>query len=114
VEQIAIARLKSFILEETENKEIIVNFHPDLTEIIRESKYLDRLGLSLPETAMNVTLQVLSCFLLYSFAFTSFMFVNKLPLGGQISQVRRRSQVNDDKLLCRIGDGNHRGKAAFA
>jgi len=33
------------------------NFAPELTMIIRESKYLDRLGYQVPEMALNVTLQ---------------------------------------------------------
>jgi dynein heavy chain, axonemal len=33
------------------------NFAPELTMIIRESKYLDRLGYQVPEAALNVTLQ---------------------------------------------------------
>ena len=34
-----------------------VNFSPKLTMLIRESKYLDRMGFEIPETALNVTLQ---------------------------------------------------------
>ena len=36
---------------------LLLNFHKDLLEIIQESKYLDRLGFKIPETAMNITLQ---------------------------------------------------------
>lgn len=36
---------------------IVVNFDPELTTLIRESKYLDRMGFPVPETALNVTLQ---------------------------------------------------------
>ena len=36
---------------------IVVNFDEQLTVLIRESKYLDRMGFSVPETALNVTLQ---------------------------------------------------------
>jgi dynein heavy chain len=35
-----------------------VNFNPDLTTIIRETKYLDQLGFKVPETALSVMLQV--------------------------------------------------------
>jgi dynein heavy chain len=60
VEQIATARLNNFILvEDPEAKEIVVNFHPDLISIIRETKYLDKLGYTIPETALNITLQVI-------------------------------------------------------
>jgi dynein heavy chain len=34
-----------------------VNFSPELQLVIRESKYLDRMGFHIPETALNVTLQ---------------------------------------------------------
>eukprot|EP00947_MAST-08B_sp_MAST-8B-sp1_P000067 g67.t1 len=34
-----------------------VNFSPRLSMLIRESKYLDRMGFEIPETALNVTLQ---------------------------------------------------------
>ena len=33
------------------------NFASELTMLIRESKYLDRLGFTIPEEALNVTLQ---------------------------------------------------------
>lgn len=36
----------------------VVNFHPELKTIIRETKYLDQHGFKVPETALNVTLQV--------------------------------------------------------
>jgi dynein heavy chain len=36
---------------------IVVNFAPELKEMIRETKYLDRMGLSIPEVALNVALQ---------------------------------------------------------
>lgn len=34
-----------------------VNFHSDLTRIIRETRYLDRMGFAMPEIALNVALQ---------------------------------------------------------
>jgi hypothetical protein len=34
-----------------------VNFHTDLTRLIRETRYLDRMGFTLPEIALNVALQ---------------------------------------------------------
>lgn len=59
VEQIATARLQDFILaDDPDAKQTVVNFHPDLTYIIRETKYLDKLGYTIPETALNITLQV--------------------------------------------------------
>jgi hypothetical protein len=39
---------------------IVVNFHPELGTIIRETRYLDQLGWKIPETALSVTLQVLA------------------------------------------------------
>ena len=35
----------------------LVNFDAELSMLIRESKYLDRMGFAVPETALNVTLQ---------------------------------------------------------
>lgn len=35
-----------------------VNFHTDLIELIRETRYLDRMGFPIPEIALNVALQV--------------------------------------------------------
>lgn len=34
-----------------------VNFHPDLVRLIRETRYLDRMGFPIPEIALNVALQ---------------------------------------------------------
>jgi len=38
-----------------------VNFHMDLIELIRETRYLDRMGFPIPEIALNVALQVCRC-----------------------------------------------------
>jgi dynein heavy chain len=38
---------------------IVSNFRPELWEIIKETKYLDRIGFKLPEVALNVALQVM-------------------------------------------------------
>ena len=51
-----IVHMKSPILRE-ENKKIVVNFNQDLHSVIREAKYLDRMGLPVPENALNVALQ---------------------------------------------------------
>lgn len=37
---------------------IKVNFRPELKEIIKEAKYLDKMGFQIPEAALNVALQV--------------------------------------------------------
>jgi hypothetical protein len=37
---------------------VVVNFHGDLVELIRETRYLDRMGFAIPEIALNVALQV--------------------------------------------------------
>ena len=34
-----------------------MNFHHDLVKLIREAKYLDKMGFKIPETALNVALQ---------------------------------------------------------
>jgi dynein heavy chain len=36
---------------------VVVNFHPELATLLRESRYLDRMGFSIPETALKVTLR---------------------------------------------------------
>ena len=36
---------------------VVVNFHPELVALLRESRYLDRMGFAIPETALKVTLQ---------------------------------------------------------
>ena len=43
----------AFPLHET----IKVNFRPELKDIIKESKYLDKIGFTIPEAALNVALQ---------------------------------------------------------
>ena len=35
----------------------MVNFHADLILVIRETRYLDRMGFRIPEIALNVALQ---------------------------------------------------------
>jgi hypothetical protein len=38
--------------------QVMVNFHSDLIQVIRETRYLDRMGFHIPEIALNVALQV--------------------------------------------------------
>lgn len=40
-----------------ENCEFVVNFSPDLKEIIAEAKYLEKLGYPIPELVRSVALQ---------------------------------------------------------
>ncbi len=40
------------------NARVEVNFHADLIQLIRETRYLDRMGFHIPEIALNVALQV--------------------------------------------------------
>lgn len=53
--------MKAFILAKVpqpdNNENIIVNFRPELKEIIRETRYLDRMSFKLPEVALNIALQ---------------------------------------------------------
>lgn len=37
---------------------VVVNFNGDLVELMRETRYLDRMGFFIPEIALNVALQV--------------------------------------------------------
>ncbi|TPX63919.1 hypothetical protein SpCBS45565_g06282 [Spizellomyces sp. 'palustris'] len=39
------------------SRKIYVNFRPELRDIIKETKYLDKMGLTVPEVALNVALQ---------------------------------------------------------
>ena len=39
------------------NCEFVVNFSPELSEIISESRYMEKLGFMVPELARNVALQ---------------------------------------------------------
>jgi len=58
--QDAITMLQQFILEtvgEGENKVYKVNFNPKLKVIIREAKFLDRIGKEIPNTIINIALQ---------------------------------------------------------
>jgi dynein heavy chain len=56
VEDAVVQHLKSAILREEDGR-IVVNFNKDLQSVIREAKYLDRMGLPVPENALNVALQ---------------------------------------------------------
>ena len=60
VDAAALYHLKQPILytdTSCEPEEIKVNFHHDLVKLIREAKYLDKMGFKIPETALNVALQ---------------------------------------------------------
>lgn len=37
--------------------DVRVNFAPELKQLIRETRYLERMGISIPDAALNVTLQ---------------------------------------------------------
>lgn len=54
---IAMTHLKEPILRKETGGKIVVNFHPDLTRLIRETRYLDRLGFQVPDIAINLALQ---------------------------------------------------------
>lgn len=57
VNSLAMKHLKEHILIEEPTGKLAVNFSTTLSVLIRESKYLDRMGFPVPETALNVTLQ---------------------------------------------------------
>ncbi|KAK3281453.1 hypothetical protein CYMTET_10756, partial [Cymbomonas tetramitiformis] len=61
VDNMAMQHLKQAIIKRETNEHgvstVVVNFHPDLTRLIRETRYLDRMGFVIPDTALNVTLQ---------------------------------------------------------
>jgi len=41
-----------------EEENMYINFRPELAELIKETKYIDKLGFSVPESALNIALQV--------------------------------------------------------
>ena len=45
------------ILALPENCEFVVNFAPELTQVISEAKYLEKLGFPIPDLARSVALQ---------------------------------------------------------
>lgn len=56
---LAINLLKNKILikkESGESKSYLVNFSPELKVIIREAKFLDRIGKEIPQTIINIAL----------------------------------------------------------
>jgi dynein heavy chain len=57
IDKVAMEHLKQPILREDGEGRISVNFHEDLSHLIRETRYLDRMGFKIPEVALNVTLQ---------------------------------------------------------
>ena len=53
-----LCHLKDNILKTSDNSQrVVVNFNRRLMLLIRETKYLDRMGFTIPDTALNVTLQ---------------------------------------------------------
>ena len=59
----------------------IVDFAPQLSEIILESKYLEQAGFSVPELARNVALQVWLLLIVMSYMF---YFVGFLKLSVHV------------------------------
>ena len=57
VEASAMHNLKQTILRKDADGSVYVNFHPDLRRLISETRYLDRMGFTIPETALNIALQ---------------------------------------------------------
>jgi dynein heavy chain, axonemal len=54
----ALSHLKLNILARDDlTKKITVNFSKGLVQLMRETRYLDRMGFDIPEIALNVTLQ---------------------------------------------------------
>ena len=50
--------LRRTLLTKKDNSDVLaINFAPELSEIILESKYLEQLGFSIPELARNMSLQ---------------------------------------------------------
>ena len=47
----------SVLTRNSETGKVEVNFHHDLTEIIHEARYLDRMGLKIPDITLNIALK---------------------------------------------------------
>ena len=59
INAVAMQHLKQPIFRRNaKTSRVEVNFHGDLIELIRETRYLDRMGFHIPEIALNVALQV--------------------------------------------------------
>ncbi|PNH08033.1 Dynein-1-alpha heavy chain, flagellar inner arm I1 complex [Tetrabaena socialis] len=58
INAVAMQHLKQTIFRRNPtNNRVEVNFHTDLVRLIRETRYLDRMGFPIPEIALNVALQ---------------------------------------------------------
>ena len=58
VDTAALAYLKLNILaRKPDTNKVVVNFSDGLLQLMRETRYLDRMGFEIPETALNITLQ---------------------------------------------------------
>ena len=57
VTHITLSNLKQPILKVNEQGIVVANFSRDLVEVMRETRYLDRMGFVVPEQALNLTLQ---------------------------------------------------------
>lgn len=50
----------SLIVQHPRKPKLLVNFHMDLLQLMRETKYLRRMGIEVPQSAINVSIQVTS------------------------------------------------------
>jgi Dynein heavy chain, N-terminal region 1 len=58
IDSAALSYLKLNILtHKAESNEVVVNFSDGLVRLMRETRYLDRMGFDIPEVALNITLQ---------------------------------------------------------
>ena len=57
VDTTAAVHLKASIITTDSSGVLVTNFHPDLMRLIRETRYLDRMGFDIPEVALSVCLQ---------------------------------------------------------
>lgn len=58
VDTLAMGYLKMNILcLDPDNGNVVANFNKGLVKLMRETRYLDRMGFDIPEIALNVTLQ---------------------------------------------------------
>jgi|MDSW01.2.fsa_nt_gb dynein heavy chain len=88
--------LKQPIFRAEDDGKIVVNFDKELVVLIRESKYLDRMGFAVPETALNVTLQ--------EDKYHSFVESLNAMLGAYTAVISSLSPVETELLRDRIAE----------
>ena len=90
------------------DRKVVVNFSPELTAIIKETRYLDRLSIPIPEVARSVALQEKKYYQLceqlqsmlsnYEAVIARLSYVEKQLLARRIAELHRVMQPGFDPL----------------